>query len=199
MSQNNAARSVAYDNASAVARQFFVMAANGAGSGNPTSKFYAATNLIVWGVTFCPIVAGTSTYTVAGTATNPATQMSAIYVTNTSTATVGLATSTVGPFTVGGTGPAGSNVSLGGLGGGVAGGVQGPYALNTLGGTNTSQTWGTNTFLSNAYPPGAPGVGLGGLPMQAGDVLYFVNGTDATSTTVAAIQYSVSPSGPLVS
>jgi len=188
-----------YDNPSAVTRQVFDCGVTAAGSGGVSpagQKFVAWTKLIVWGVTFGTVAAGTSTYTVAGTATSPATQLSALYITNTNTTgtAVGLGTNTVGPFTVGGTAAPGTNVSVGGFGGGVAGGWQGPYALNTLGGTNTTQAWGTQTFTaSNQGPPGAPGIGLGGLLMNEGDVISFVNGTDATATTRCLVQYSVAP------
>jgi hypothetical protein len=119
---------------------------------------------------------------------------------NTATNSVSLATNTIGPFTIGGTTTAGTNVSVGGIGG-VAGGFQGPYALNTLGGTNTSQVWGTNTYVTGTATGsqiqsgyfGAPGIGFGGLPMNPGDQLYFVNGTDATAIVVPILQYGVQP------
>ncbi len=193
MSQNNAQRSLPYDHAAVQARYAAQLAVNAAGSGALTGKFYAWAALQVYGVTFNTLAAGTSTYTVAGTATAQATQFSAIYITNTNTAGgVTLATSTVGPFTIGGTATAGANVSVGGVGG-VAGGYQGPYALNTLGGTNTTEAWGTQTFSSASGVPGAPGIGFGGLPMNPGDVLYFVGGTDATATVIPVIQYGVQP------
>lgn len=196
MSQQNLTRQVAYDNPSAVTRQAVQLAQNTAGSASTSGKFVAWTKLMVWGATFATVAPGTSTYTVAGTATNPATQISALYVANTNTTgtAVSLATNTVGPFTVGGTSTTGSNVAVGGTSGGLAGGYQGPYALNTLGGTNTSQVWGTNTFLaSNAGPPGAPAIGLGGLPMNEGDTLQFVMGTDATAVLIATLQVSIQP------
>lgn len=199
MSQNNQTRSIAYDNPNAAVRQGAQLAANSAGSGSTSGKFNAWAAMRVWGVHFEVTTPGTSTYTVAGTATAQATQMSAIYITNTNTAGgVTLATTTVGPFTIGGTTTAGTNVNVGGVGG-LAGGYQGPYALNTLGGTNTTQAWGTQTFSSAAFPTGAPGVGFGGLPLNVGDVLYFVNGTDATAVIVPTLQVSVDPSANLVS
>lgn len=193
MSQNNAQRQLPYDHPSVQNRATAQLAANAAGSGALTGKFYAWTQLQVYGVTFHTTAAGTSTYTVAGTATAQATQLSAIYITNTSTTGgVALATTTIGPFTVGGTATAGANVSVGGVGG-VVGGYQGPYALNTLGGTNTTEAWGTQTFSSASGVPGAPGIGFGGLPMNPGDQLYFVNGTDATATVVPVLQYGIQP------
>jgi hypothetical protein len=191
MSQNNQVRQVAYDNSTAVTRQAALLAANSAGSGSASGKFYAWAALTLFGVTFSTVAAGTSTYTVSGTATNPATQISAIYVTNTSTTgtTVSLGTNTIGPFTVGGTGAPGANVSVNGFGGGVVGGYQGPFALNTLGGTTTSQVFGLNTLTAGL--PGNSGVGIGGLPMNPGDQLYFVMGTDATAVLVPTVQWAV--------
>ena len=204
MSQSNQVRQVAYDNPSAVTRIGVQLGVNSAGSGSTSgTKFVAWTKMIVWGVTFSTVTAGTSTYTVAGTATTPATQMSALYVTNTNTTgtAIGLGTNTIGPFTIGGTSTTGSNVSVGGFAGGVAGGWQGPYALNTLGGTNTTQAWGTQTFTaSNAGPPGVPGIGLGGLPLNEGDSITFVMGTDATAVIIPVLQVSVQAvNGNLVS
>ena len=196
MAQNNQTRQVAYDNPSAVTRQAAQLAQNSAGSGSTSGKFVAWSKLIVWGVTFITVTPGTSTYTVAGTSTAQATQMSALYVANTNTTgtAVTLATNTVGPFTIGGTSTTGANVSVGGTSGGLAGGYQGPYALNTLGGTNTTQVWGTQTFTASLQgPPGAPGIGLGGLPMNEGDTLQFVMGTDTSAVIIPVLQYSLQP------
>ena len=196
-----ATRSLAYDNSTYVTRQSYQFAVTAAGSGGVSpvaTKFYAWTQITVYGVTFIPIVAGTSTYTVNGTATNPATQLSVLYYSNTNTTgtAVSTGTTTVGPFTVGGTASTGANVSVGGTQGGLPGGYQGPYAFNTLGGTNTTQTWGTLTLT--ASPPGGNNAGQGGLPMNPGDSLQFVNGTDASATTIAVIQYSVQPNTGIV-
>jgi hypothetical protein len=191
MSQNNQLRQVAYDAPAAVVRQAAILAANAAGSGSLSGKFLAWAALTLYGVTFAVTTAGTSTYTVSGTATTPATQVSALYITNTNTTgtAVALGTTTIGPFTVGGTAGPGTNVSVNGFGGGVAGGYGGPFALNTLGGTNTSQVFGTNT-LTAGYP-GNAGVGIGGLPMNPGDQLIFVMGTDATAVLVPIVQYNL--------
>jgi len=202
MSVYNQQRSLPYDSPAVQARLTAQLAVNSAGSGATTGKFYAHAALQVYGVTFATVAAGTSTYTVSGTATSPATQFSAIYITNTATNSVALATSTIGPFTIGGTTTTGTNVSVGGIGG-AAGGYQGPYALNTLGGTNTSLTWGTNTYVAlpgtatgaqiQVGVPGGQNIGLGGLPMNPGDVLYFVGGTDATATVIPVVQYGLQP------
>lgn len=204
MSQNNAVRQLPYDHPGVQARLAAQLTANAAGSGSSSGKFFAWTQLQVYGVEFNTTAAGTSTYTVAGTATTPATQISAIYITNTATNSIALTTNTIGPFTVGGTSTAGANVAgVGGIGGGVVGGWQGPFALFTLGGTNTQQIWGTNTYI--AYPaiatgaqiqvgyPGGQNTGFGGLPMAPGDQLFFVMGTDATAVLTPVVQYGVQP------
>jgi hypothetical protein len=189
---NPVLKSLAYDNPSYLTRQSTQLAANAAGSGALTGKFYAHAALTVFGVTFFTLAAGTSTYTVNGTSTTPATSLYAIYITNTATNSVALSTTTIGAvalgFVVGGTTTTGTNVNVQGIGG-VAGGYQGPYALNTLGGTNTTQVWGTATF--SIGPPGGANAGLGGLPMNPGDQLYFVNGTDATATTLPVVQWQL--------
>lgn len=206
MSQSNQTRNVAYDNPTAVTRQAFDFGQNTAGANAALpNKFFAWASLVLWGVTLFDVTAGTSTYTVSGTATNPATQVSLIYITNTNTTgtAVSLSTTTLGPFTLGGTSTAGTNAPVGGQGGGIAGGYNGPYALNTLGGTNTSLPWGTATYVTGTAtgaqiqvsPPGGGGVGLGGLPVNPGDVIYMVQGTDTTAVTRATLQYSVAP-GP---
>ena len=56
------------------------------------------------------------------------------------------------------------------------------YSLNTLGGTNTSQAWGTTTYTTPE---------VGGLYMNPGDSLWFVNGTDATATVIPIVEYAI--------
>lgn len=208
MSQNNQTRNIAYDNPTAVTRQGFWLGQNTAGSGAVSpNKFSVWAASVLWGVRFRTITPGTSTYTVSGSATSPATQFSVIYITNTNTTgtAVTLGTNTIGPFTVGGTSTAGTNAPVGGQGGGLAGGYNGPYAVNTLGGTNTSLVWGTNTFISppgtatgsqiQVGYPGGQNIGIGGLPINEGDQVYVVEGTDATAVVDAWLEYSVAP-GP---
>lgn len=207
MAQNNQQRSLPYDHVSVQARQTYQFLVSSAGSGGtPSVKFYAHAAIQVYGVTFHTVVPGTSTYTVSGTATNPATQISALYFSNTNTTgtAVSTGTNTIGPFTLGGTNSSGTatNYFVQGTQGGIAGGYQGPYALNTLGGTNTSLTWGTNTYVTTAPAagqtqvgsPGVPGgVGIGGLPMNPGDQLNFVNGTDTSATWIAILEWGYQP------
>lgn len=187
-------RTMAYDNPAYLTRQSFAMTATTAGSAGTSGKFTAWAQTIVYGATFCITAIGTSTYTVNGTATTSCNAMYAVFVTNTSTtATISLATTTLGaaatgPFFISGTGTPGTNVNVQGQGG--VGGYY-RYALNTLGGTNTSQVWGTVTY-SSGYAGGG-GAGQGGLYMNPGDTLQFVNGTDATATILPIVEYSVAP------
>jgi len=207
MSLNNVTRTLPYDSAAVQARLASQLAANTAGSGATSGKFYAWSQLQVYGVTFITTTPGTSTYSYNGTATTSATVMSAIYITNTNTTGTAVSTSTqtIGPFIIGGT-AAPSQTNVGGSSPGLAGGYVGPYALNTLGGTNTSLVWGTNSYVTgtatgsqiqSGYPGG--GVGFGGLPMNPGDQLYFVGGTDATAVIIPILQYGLAPvSGQIV-
>lgn len=188
-------RTAAYDNPTYLTRQSFQMTANTAGSAATTGKFTAWAQTIVYGATFNITAIGTSTYTVNGTATTSCQALYAVFVTNTNTTgtAVTLATTTLGaaasgPFFVGGTGASGTNVNVQGIGG--VGGYW-KYALNTLGGTNTSQVWGTVTY--SAGYPGGNAAGQGGLYMNPGDTLQFVNGTDATATVQPIVEYTVAP------
>jgi|ERR1700733_1074492 len=194
---NVVTRSMGYDNPTYLTRQSYAMALTSAGSAQTTGKFFAWTQLTLCGVTFNVGAIGTSTYTVNGTATTSCGSYYALFVANTNTTgtAVSLATTTLGaaatgPFYIGGTGAAGTNVNVPGVGG--VGGYW-RYSFNTLGGTNTTQAWGTAT-----YSLGMPGGGQtsGGVYMNPGDYITFIGGTDATFTTVPVIEYSVAaPNG----
>lgn len=197
---NVTSRTLAYDNPTYITRQSInlVLAAGGTVT---STKFYAWTQLTVYGFNLISTAVGTSTYTVNGTATTSCETVYVTFIANTNTTgtAVTLATTTVGaasgPFLVGGTGTTGSNVNVQGIGG-VIGGYSGPYPINTLGGTNTSMPWGTTTYLLG-YPGGNAG-GVGGLYMNPGDSIAFVSGTDATWAGQVALQYSVAPNGVVV-
>jgi hypothetical protein len=199
---NVVVRSAAYDNASYVTRQSASLGTITGNGGTSTTKFTAFTQMTVFGVTFFPVTAlGSSTYTVNGTATTSAMSAYCVIVANTNTTgtAVTLATSTVGgastgPFYIGGTGAAGANVNVPGVGG--LGGWW-KYAVNTLGGTNTSLTWGTATY--NNLPAGGNNAGQGGLYMNPGDQFYVVAGTDATGTASHVVEYALgAPTGLLI-
>jgi hypothetical protein len=194
-------RTLAYDNPSYVTRVSSSLGTLSGSGGTSTTKFLAFTQMTIWGVTFFPVTAlGSSTYTVNGTATTSA--MSAYFVgilnTNTTGTAITLATTTVsaatGPFVVAGTGIFNTNVNVQGLGG--LGGYS-KYALNTLGGTNTTMAWGTTTY--SASPPGSGQAGIGGLYLNPGDQFYVVAGTDATGTASHILEFSIgAPTGVVV-
>lgn len=195
---NTVTRTLAYDDAAYLNRASFNITV-GAGANTQTSKFYAWTQLVVFGFTMVTTAVATSTFTTNGTATTSSQSFYALFIANTNTTgtAVTLATTTVGaatgPFIVGGTGVPGANVNVQGLGGYIQG-YTGPYAINTLGGTNTSMPWGTQTYTSGY--PGGNAAGIGGLYMNPGDSLSLFSGADATYAGVATIQYAIaSPTG----
>lgn len=169
-------KSMGYDNPAYLARQSYnsIMTA---GSGGVSGKFVAFANLLLFSLTTFTTVAGTSTYTTGmlggpsgvGTAgpAVAATQLSLIRITNTAAAgaTVALSTTTIGPFTVGG-------------------------SFLGAGGTATNQIGASNQFALNTSTGSS---GLGGLPINAGDQIYVVNGTDATAVELVAIDYQIQP------
>lgn len=199
---NVVTRTVAYDNASYVTRQSASLGTITGSGGTSTTKFTAFTQCTIYGITFFPVTAlGSSTYTVNGSSTTSAMSAYAVFIANTNTTgtAVTLATTTIGgastgPFYIGGTGAAGSNVNVPGVGG--LGGWW-KYAINTLGGTNTTMAWGTTTYSAN--PAGGNQAGQGGLYMNPGDQFYVVAGTDATGTASHILEYSIgAPTGILI-
>lgn len=199
---NTVTRTLAYDDPSYVTRQSISLGTITGSGGTSTTKFIAFTQLTVFGVTFFPVTAlGSSTYTVNGTATTSAQSAYAVFITNTNTTgtAVTLATTTVGgastgPFYIAGTGSTGANVNVPGIGG--LGGYS-KYAINTLGGTNTTMPWGTLTYTSGY--PGGNAAGVGGLYMNPGDQFYIVAGTDATGTASHVLEYQIgAPTGVLL-
>lgn len=202
MAQNNAIRGISYDEVNALVRVGVQQGPTAAGvAGQPSgtggvSKFVAWTNMILWGVSFLTVVAGTSTATVNGTAVSPCYQASLVYVTNTNTTgtAITMSTQTVANFaTIAGTSlntQAQPNIFSNGPPN-IANGASGLYAVNTLGGTNTSMVWGTNTFTSGNNPSN-PG-GIGGLPLGIGDQVFVQNGTDASASFIAVLHVSIAP------
>jgi hypothetical protein len=103
-----ALKSMGYDHPSYTTRQLLGQSIMTAGSGGVSAKFVAHAAMILFGLNAITTVAGTSTYTYTqgGTATVAvaATQLSVIRITNTASAgaTIGLSTTTYGPYTIGG-------------------------------------------------------------------------------------------------
>jgi hypothetical protein len=191
-------RSGAYDDATYLTRLSAPGVTVAAGGSALSAKFYAWTQLQVYGFTAVVTAVGTSTYTANGTGTTSAQTYSPVLVANTNTTgtAITLNTSTTGTFIIGGTASPGTNVNVQGLGGYIQGAQT--YAFNTLGGTNTSQVWGTATYAVG-YPGSGPAAGQGGFPMNPGDSLYFISGTDATAAATIYMQYSVQgPNGSII-
>lgn len=92
-----------------LARQDANLGSVTAGSGGQTSKFVTFANLMLFSLTTYQVTLGTSTYAGPnGTNTGSGQQLSVIIVQNTSTTTtVALATTTIGPFLAGGQGTVG--------------------------------------------------------------------------------------------
>jgi hypothetical protein len=163
-------KNMAYDHPSYTTRQSFAYGPNAAGSAGVTSKFVTHAALLLFGLNYYVVTAGTSTYTFTqgGTSTVAvaATQASVIVITNTATpgATVALATTTYGPYTV-----AGNFLTSGTLTNQV--GQNGQFQLNTNTGT----------------------AGIGGVLVPAGSQVYVVNGTDATAVVDYTIDYQIQP------
>ena len=155
-------------------------AAVAAGAAAQSSKFIAYASLLLYGLTAVQTTLSTSTYTntVNGTATTAALaqQLSLIVIQNTNTAagyggtgSAAFSTTTVGPFTVGGS-----------------------YA--PVSGTGTAQVNNPNLFALNTTTGTG---GQGGLPVPAGSVVYVVSGTDATAASSFSIDYTMQPFTPL--
>ena len=183
-----ATKSMGYDHPTYVTRQVESFAALTAGPAAVSSKFIAFTNLQVLSLTATLTTSGgTSTYTAwngTGTCTAIGAQtFSLIRIFNTNTASLGsapvLGTATYGPFALSvynGTATATqTNSTLTGLTCNVA-----LYGTATNG-TFTGQIQnGSNT-------------GLSGFPVNQGDQLYVVQGTEATATAAYALEFNVQP------
>jgi hypothetical protein len=152
---------------SSVTRQVWEGGAIAAGSGGQSSKFVAHAAILLFSLNAYTTIAGTSTYTYTGpngtsTIAVASQQLSVIRVYNTAAAgsSVSLATATYGPFALGG-----AFVTSGTLTNQVGAGSQ--FVLNTALGT----------------------AGYGGIPINQGDYVYVVTGTDATATEVVSIDW----------
>lgn len=165
-----AQKSMGYDHPAYVTRQSFAFGPNTAGSAGVTSKFVTHAALQLYGLNAYTVTAGTSTYTYTqnGTATIAvgATQASVIVIAGTQAAgaTIALATTTYGPFTLGGN----------------------FLTTNTL----TNQIGAYSQFQLNA---GTGTGGFGGVPVPAGAQVYVVNGTDATAVADYTLDYQIQP------
>lgn len=179
-------RNMSYDNAAYLARQMIPLGVTAAGAAAATSKFIAFANLLIFSITATLTTVGTSTYTGwNGTATVTAVgaeTFSVIRVFNTAAAGAApvLGTATYGPF-------------VASLYNGTATGTQtnsaNPgFTVNvTLSGTATGT--GTTTGQMQAGSAAA----IGGFPVNQGDQLFVVQGTDATAVANYALEYAIAP------
>lgn len=151
---------------SQLTRQVWEGGAIAAGAAGQSSKFVAHAAMLLFSLNAYSTVAGTSTYTytVNGTQTIgiAAQQLSVIRVYNTASAgsSVALATQTIGPFVLGGQFQAAGTLTN-------QVGAYSQFALNTTVGTQ----------------------GYGGIPINQGDYVYVVTGTDATAAEVVSIDW----------
>lgn len=178
-------RNFAYDHPSYTTRQAVMLGAIAAGSGGVTPNFIAHTNLQLYGVSYFMTIAGTSTATATGAASPAGATavevngqiFNVVRVYNTATSTTiapALATATYGPFIA-------ANLFANGTWTGAVGN-SGQYAVNS------GQYVGTSTIAANA------GISnQGGIPINAGDRLFVVSGTDATVVCNYSLDYQIQP------
>jgi hypothetical protein len=150
-------------------RQSLALGAIAAGAAGQSSKFVAHAALVLYAISAYTLIAGTSTYTYTGqngtsTIAIAAQQVSVIRVFNTATpgGSVALSTTTLGPFALTG-------------------------AFNAAG-TYTNQV---GAFTQWALNTGSGTAGYGGIPVNAGDYIYVVSGTDATASEVVTVDYQI--------
>lgn len=153
-----------YDHPSYVTRQSLQF---GKVTGNAaTAKMVAYSNMYLYSCSVFVDTAGTSTY--SSTISAQSFQLTVISNTNTTGTAIGLATTTWGPYAMGGL-----QISTS-TGTGVAGGfVQ--FALNTSTGTG----------------------GYGGWYVPAGSEINITLGTDATAVLIPSIDYNLAPLAPV--
>jgi hypothetical protein len=165
-----ALKSMGYDHPSYTTRQCLAQSIMAAGSGGVCEKFTAHAAMILFGLNAITVTAGTSTYTYTqgGTATVAvaATQLSVIRITNTASAgaSIALSTTTYGPYTIGG--------------------------QFVTAGTLTNQVGAYSQFQLNTNTGTA---GAGGVPINQGDQIYVVNGTDLSAVETVSIDYQIAP------
>jgi hypothetical protein len=169
-------KNMAYDHAAYLARQVYGFGQNAAGASTAFGKFVAFTNLTVFAVQATLATAGNSTYTGwNGTATTTqinGDSFNVIHVSANGTSGTGaVTTATHGPFSVGSYN-------------GTATGTQTATAGNTV----RVQLSGTGT----ANVQGGASVD-GGFPVQPGDTIHILRGTDTAAVTAFALEYAVTP------
>lgn len=173
-----------YEHPQYTVHQALQFAAPTAGSAVTTSKFIAFANMTVYSITANMVTSGgTSTYTLwNGTSTVTAIgaqTFAVVRIFNTAAAGTAPAvgTATYGPYVCS-------------LYNGTATGTQTNSTATYL--TNNVQLWGTATTGTGAQQAGTNS-GNGGFQVNQGDILYVVQGTEATATLAYSLEFSVTP------
>lgn len=178
-------RNMAYDHPTYITRQAVQLGATTAGASAQTEKFAAFTNLTIFACTATVLATGTSTY--------------ASLWNGTATIATGVGAQTWALIRVFNTATAGATPATGTA-------TYGPYMLSLFDGTTTNtQTNSAKPFFTNyvqlyntsGTATGAVQAGTnsgnGGFQVNAGDLLYVVQGTDATATATYQLEFQVTP------
>ena len=178
-------RSMAYDHPTYITRQVIPLGATTAGASAATEKFAAFTSLTIFACTASVLATGSSTY--------------ASLWNGTATIATGVGAQTWALVRVFNTATAGATPALGTA-------TYGPFMLSLFDGTTTNtqtnsskpfftnyvQLYNTNGTSTGAVQAGSNS-GNGGFVVNAGDIVYVVQGTDATATATYSLEYQVTP------
>jgi len=156
-------KNVSYDNAVSIARQYVTLPVSAAGASGTFGKYYARGNETVWGAWGMQVTAGTSTYTTTNSFVSNGTSTTAV---NTNTAAT-----LVQAYRVSGT----TTTTWSTFVVAAANGANGAVALQNFTATGTAAN------------------GTGGTNLVAGDLIYMLNGTDATAVSLPMWEMSVTP------
>lgn len=198
MSLPQTSKSMGYDHPVYLARLVHQFPNLTAGSAATSSKFVAFTNMLVYSISAVLATSGgTSTYTNwNGTSTVTAIgaqTFSLVRIFNTATAgaTPVLGTATYGPFVQSLYNGTATGTQTNSTASGLYNNVElfnsnlSTYSGTIIGGTNTGQIQvGAN-------------LGTGGVPIQQGDQLYIVQGTEATAVGAYSLEYGILPLAPV--
>jgi len=178
-----------YDHPTYITRNVVQLGSTVAGASALTEKFAAFSSLLVFGCTATVLATGTSTY--------------ASLWNGTATIATGVGAQTWSLIRVFNTAAAGATPATGTA-------TYGPFMLSLFDGTTTNtQTNSAKPFFTNQvqlYNPTGTGTGQvqagtntgsGGFPVNAGDLLYVIQGTDATATASYSLEFQVTPLAPV--
>lgn len=178
-------KNMAYDHPSYITRNVLQLGSTVAGAAAVTEKFTAFTGLTIFSCTAGVLATGTSTY--------------ASLWNGTATIATAVGAQTWSLVRVFNTAAAGASPALGTA-------TYGPFVLSLYNGTATAtQTNSSLPFFANTvqlYNPTGTGTGQqqagtntgnGGLNVNAGDIVYVVQGTDATATASYTLEFQITP------